>query len=275
MCYSALKNGVFHRLAFFSVALPLVCGLLPRVADAYDSGTHAGLVREAFEFIITSARDTNPYADGSTGKTDYELVRRALAPSALSDTEVNAELRRRGSNSPDYGPVELVALASANFDNVDDVFADNGSGARSNLSIFGTIVYLTTVSHFINLYDTTSVFETAGYSFAWNTNWTQCPQGLKDKDYWANALFNWYGDARLMTGISLPYRNYRAPLRQSASNQDYERAMKDQPLRAIQFWPLTHLRGPPRCGRFDGTLLRHRHLGVRPHGLRKLGGELL
>jgi hypothetical protein len=243
MCWSALKNGVFRRLAFFSVALPLVCGLFPCMANAYDSGTHAGLVREAFEYIITSARDTDPYADGSTGKTDYELVRRALTPSARSDTEVNAELGRRGLSSPDYGPVELVALASANTDNVDDVFADDGSGkARSHLKIPGyAIVYLTMVSHFMNLYDTTSLFDIAGYSFAWNTNRTQCPQGFTEKDYWANALFSWYGDAMLMTGISPPYRNYRAPLRQSASNQEYERAMQGQPLKAIQFWPLTHL----------------------------------
>jgi hypothetical protein len=191
MCDSALKRFVFRRLACFSVTLPLLCGLLPRVAGAYDSGSHAGLVREAFEFIITSARDTDPYADGSTGKTDYELVRRAFAPSARNDTEVNAELRRTGSNAPDYGPVELLALASAAIDNIDDVFADDGSGdPRSNLRIPGYMtVYLTTVSHFINLYDTTSLFDMAGYSFAWNTNRARCPSGFKD--YWANTLFSW------------------------------------------------------------------------------------
>src|SRR5436309_8719536 len=55
----------------------------------------------------------------------------------------------------------------------------------------------------------------------------------------ANYLFATFGEARLATGISPPYRNYRLPLR--ISDEEYERAMSGQPLKAVQFWPLTHL----------------------------------
>src|SRR5438876_2004228 len=95
------------------VMVALTVGMLPSTLEAYDSRTHAGLVREAFEFIIASAHDSTPYADRSSGQSDYELVRRVLVPALRNEFEINQELRRRASDPSNYGPVQLLAEASA------------------------------------------------------------------------------------------------------------------------------------------------------------------
>lgn len=196
---------------------------------AYGDLAHRNIVRDAFEFIIANKADAaTRYVDGSTPKSDYDVLLRVLAikPGTGADGALRAVARQLADGSVETDRFSDVTLTAPG------IFW--GSTERTEVAGY----YFTLFSHFLNVRSPATFWKDDGYSYKWAQQNPQCSGGVAD------ALGNFlieHSNATVNTVKSTPpFLSYRQPLKTGITITDYERHFRQQ-LRDIAFWPITAL----------------------------------
>ncbi len=194
---------------------------------AYDDITHFNIVRDAFEFIIANKSDsTTKYADGSTPKSDYELLIATLSGSsgAATDQVLKKIAERLGNESINTDRILDVTLTLPWYNAYKDL-----------RQLYG--ISFTTFSHFINVRFPSQLWEHDGYSYRWARQSSECSGNAEDLI--ANILIE-KSNATVNRNKTDPYVNYRNPLKSGISPNDYERQFNLK-VEDLYFWPISHL----------------------------------
>jgi hypothetical protein len=198
--------------------------LSPSIVSGYSEPIHKQLVLDAFEFIISGAKDTSRYADGSTGEDDYQTVVSVLAKAG-------------GGNSRIRALAEEIGDASAHTDRRTDVWLRiPGLGSTPRSHDGG--VYFTTFSHFVNVHTPGVLWKFSGYHYGWVEANQKCSDaGFEDKI--AN-FFVAHGSAHVDVAKTEALKRYKDPLLPGIGVEDYQKHF-DQRVKHAQFWPATNL----------------------------------
>src|SRR5262249_8225914 len=197
---------------------------------AYGDTAHRNVVRDAFEFIIANKNDSKTkYADGSTPKSDYDLLITILSGNSRSVTD---DVLRKIATQ--------LGEESVNTDRLEDVTLKIPTGFLQYTYVERTYiygVYFTLFSHFINVRMPANLWEHDGYSFRWARQNSKCP-GNGD-DTLVNIVVP-ESNAKVDTDKTQLYSQYRDPLKQNMA-KEYENQFFKLKIDDVYFWPISHL----------------------------------
>ncbi|GJM05746.1 MAG: hypothetical protein DHS20C09_17420 [marine bacterium B5-7] len=221
------------RIVNCMVYIFISLSLLPKggaISEAYNISTHQKIVIDAVDFIIRNAQETSAYPDGSTGQSDFRLLRSILTPQLSNPESVNRNLR-------EYA--KYLAKESGNTDLYRDVWLESpgafGLWSYKEAEAYG--VSFTVFSHFLNIHDPGIMWPYTGYYFDWVRQNEEC-SGSNTEDVLANYLLE-HTDAKLDVLASSALIRYKDPLL-NVDDAEY-REHYSQQIQTVYFWPITNL----------------------------------
>jgi len=212
--------------AIFLVSATAMC-LHTTPVVAYDLSTHAQIVIDAFEYIL-SADPKIKYLDGATGESDYTLVRDVLAPNITKKKVIETNIQKAANT---------LAEASKDTDLFDDVYLKPCALCSPEAKV--SDVYFTLFSHFLDVVGDGAIWPIGGYYYGRVERSTNCSA----EDNYEDKISNYFVKnlaARLDVVKSNAMRTYKEDRKPTISVEEYYKAF-DQDIKHIHFWPITNL----------------------------------